>query len=60
MKDDRVYLLHIRDAINRILRDTLIHRYFGVKLSLVWEVVARDILVLKAKVESLIEATSPA
>src|SRR5713226_5529183 len=96
MKDDRAYLMHIRDAARRILaytgdghdafmadsktqdavirnievigeatknlsdslkagqpaipwrqiagmRDTLIHRYFGVNLELVWQVVASDL-----------------
>jgi uncharacterized protein with HEPN domain len=96
MKDDRVYLLHIQDAVQRVLaytrdgrdyfladtktqdavirnieiigeatknlsqdrkaahpgvpwkqiagmRDTLIHRYFGVKLELVWQVVESDL-----------------
>ena len=107
MKDDRLYLLHIRDAITAIvdytrggreaflsdpktqdavlrklevvgeavkhlsssskdrapevpwraisgLRDKLIHEYFGVNLSLVWEVVERDLPPLRAKVESLL------
>jgi len=109
VKDDRAYLLHIRDAIDLIadytkdgratflsdsktqdavlrklevigeavkhlsstakernpdipwraisgLRDKLIHEYFGVNLSLVWEVVERDLPVLRATVESLLRA----
>ena len=109
MKDDRIYLLHIRDAINYIceytvggqesfladrktqdavvrnleiigeatkrlspslkedhpdilwkpiagMRDRLIHDYFGVNLQLVWDVVERDLPVLKLKVSQLLEA----
>ena len=111
MKDDRAYLLHVRDAILRVLeytrdgeqafladtktqdavirnieiigeatknlsdvlkaahadtpwkqiagmRDTLIHRYLGVKISLVWEVVVRDLPVLQAKVDALLQGAS--
>lgn len=100
MKDDRIYLLHVRDAIQHILeytatgkesffvdrktqdavvrnleiigeatkrlsnslkdahpdvswkpiagmRDKLIHDYFGINLQLVWDVVERDLPVLK-------------
>lgn len=107
MKDDRTYLLHIRDALDRIvryseagkdyfladertqdaivrnleivgeaakqvspttrasasavpwraiagLRDKLIHEYFGVNLSLVWEVVERDVPLLRREVERLL------
>lgn len=107
MKDDLAYLLHIRDAIVRVLeytrdgehafladtktqdavirnieiigeatknlseglkganadipwkqiagmRDTLIHRYFGVKLDLVWQVVARDLPTLQARIDQLL------
>src|SRR6266566_415211 len=96
MKDDRAYLLHMRDAVQRIadytrdgkevfladlktqdavirnieiigeatknltdrvrsahpdvrwkqiagMRDTLIHRYFGVNVELVWQVVQKDL-----------------
>ena len=109
MKDDRAYLLHIRDAVDQIadytkegraaflsdpktqdavlrklevvgeavkhlsssskdrapeipwraitgLRDKLIHEYFGVNLTLVWEVVERDLPALPAKVESLLQS----
>jgi uncharacterized protein with HEPN domain len=112
MKDDRVYLLHIRDAVQRILdytrdgqdffladtktqdavirnieiigeaaknlsdalkgghvdipwkqiagmRDTLIHRYFGVKLALVWEVVEKDLPGFIIRVHELLKATEP-
>lgn len=108
MKDDRIYLLHIRDAIHHILafteagqesffadrktqdavvrnleiigeatkrlspslkeahpdiswkpiagmRDKLIHDYFGVNLQLVWDVVERDLPVLRLKVSQLLE-----
>ena len=111
MKDDRVYLMHIRDAINRVqeytrdgkdvflsdiktqdavlrnleiigeatknlsaelraantdipwkqiagLRDTLIHRYFGVRLDLVWEVVEQHIPVLQARILALLAGPS--
>jgi uncharacterized protein with HEPN domain len=108
MKDDRIYLLHVRDAIQHILeytatgkesffadrktqdavvrnleiigeatkrlsnslknahpdiswkpiagmRDKLIHDYFGVNLQLVWDVVERDLPVLKLKVAQLLQ-----
>ena len=107
MKDDRVYLLHVLDAANRVseytregrdyffadrktqdavirnlevigeatkglsdplraaypqvpwkqiagMRDTLIHRYFGVNLDLVWEVVEKHLPEYKAKVEAIL------
>lgn len=107
MKDDRIYLLHIRDAIQLILeytiageasfladrktqdavvrnleiigeatkrlsaslknahsdvswkpiagmRDKLIHDYFGINLQLVWDVVERDLPVLRLKVSQLL------
>ncbi len=107
MKTDRAYLLHIADAVRRILhytidgkdtfladtktqdavirnieiigeaaknlspdlkaasadvpwkqiagmRDTLIHRYFGVKLELVWAVVERDLPRFRVRVEELL------
>jgi uncharacterized protein with HEPN domain len=109
MKDDRIYLLHVRDAIQHIvshtaegkesffsdrktqdavvrnleivgeaikrvsvtlkeahpdiawkpiagMRDKLIHDYFGVNLQLVWDVVERDLPVLKQKIGRLLEA----
>ncbi len=108
MKDDRAYLLHIRDAVGKIeeytregraaffadsktqdavlrklevigeavkhlseatkrrspdipwravsgLRDKLIHEYFGVNLSLVWEVVERDLPALRAGIGALLD-----
>ena len=107
MSDDRVYLLHARDAIDAILeytaegrdaffadrktqdavirniqilgqavkglsdgtraldatvawrqiagmRDKLIHEYFGVDLSLVWDVVERELPQLRPRIENLI------
>lgn len=112
MKDDRVLLLHIRDAAQRVLdythegreafmadtktqdavmrnieiigeavknlsdalksaqadipwkqiggmRDTLIHRYFGVKLELVWQVVESDLPAFKSRVEDLLKMLPP-
>lgn len=109
MKDDRIYLLHVRDAIQHIvsytaagkesffsdrktqdavvrnleiigeaikrvsvtlkeahpdiawkpiagMRDKLIHDYFGVNLQLVWDVVERDLPVLKQKIGRLLDA----
>lgn len=109
MKDDRIYLLHVRDAVQHIvnytaagkesflsdrktqdavvrnleiigeaikrvsvtlkeahpdiawkpiagMRDKLIHDYFGVNLQLVWDVVERDLPVLKQKIGRLLEA----
>jgi uncharacterized protein with HEPN domain len=109
MKDDRAYLLHVRDSVQRILdyteggrdffmtdtktqdavirnieiigeptknltselraahtdipwkqiagmRDTLIHRYFGVKLDLVWQVVVNDLPAFRVRVEEILAA----
>jgi uncharacterized protein with HEPN domain len=36
------------------MRDTLIHHYFGVKLDLVWQVVATDLPGFQARVEQLL------
>lgn len=41
------------------MRDTLIHRYFGVKLEIVWEVVARDIDPLSAAIARLLPMPPP-
>lgn len=38
------------------MRDKLIHDYFGVNLQLVWDVVDRDLPVLKQKIVRLLEA----
>ena len=107
MKDDRVYLMHIRDCLTRIaeyteggreaffadtktqdavirnlevigeavknlsqahrdahpdipwkriagLRDLLIHRYFGVKLDTVWEVIERELPNLGQAIEQML------
>lgn len=112
MKDDRIYLLHILDAVQRVLdythdgrdqfmadtktqdavirnieiigeatkqlstdlrtahpdipwkqiagmRDTLIHRYFGVKLDLVWQVVEKDLPAFKTRVEEILKQNPP-
>ncbi len=37
------------------MRDKIIHAYFGVKLERVWEVVKRDIPILKPKFEKMLE-----
>lgn len=107
MKNDRVYLLHIRDALQRVanytgggraeffgdartqdavvrnleivgeaakslstevrarapnvpwkviagMRDKLIHEYFGVNLEIVWQVVERDVPLLRGEIERLL------
>jgi uncharacterized protein with HEPN domain len=41
------------------MRDTLIHRYFGVKLELVWQVVEADLPVFLARVEAMLAALPP-
>jgi len=108
VKDDRVYLLHVRDCLDRIadytrdgrdaffadtktqdavirnfeivgeavknlsqahkdthpsipwkriagLRDLLIHRYFGVKLETVWEVIEREVPNLRAAIDGMLK-----
>lgn len=37
------------------MRDIITHEYFGVKIDRVWEVVKKDLLVLKEKIRLLIE-----
>lgn len=37
------------------MRDVLIHNYMGVDLSLIWEVVHRDLPELKSKIEVILE-----
>ena len=112
MKDDRVYLAHISDAVARILdytsagkdvffsdtktqdavvrnleiigeaaknvsddlrskhsdipwrrlagmRDKLIHEYFGVNLTIVWEVVEHELPKLGAQVTEILSTTDP-
>ena len=107
MKDDRVYLRHIRDCLERVadyardgrgafladsktqdavirnfeivgeavknlsqahkdahpaipwkriagLRDLLIHRYFGVKLETVWELIEREVPGLRAAIDEML------
>jgi uncharacterized protein with HEPN domain len=41
------------------MRDTLIHRYFGVNLDLVWQVVERDLPGFKVRVEEILAALAP-
>lgn len=41
------------------MRDTLIHRYFGVKLELVWQVVANDLPTFKPQVEAILKSLPP-
>lgn len=41
------------------MRDTLIHRYFGVKLDLVWGVVANDLPDLRPRLDEYIEKLEP-
>ncbi|MDZ4854589.1 MAG: HepT-like ribonuclease domain-containing protein [Nitrospirota bacterium] len=38
------------------MRDKLIHDYFGVNLRLVWDVVERDLPILKQKIGRLLDA----
>ena len=109
MREDRVYLEHIRDALDRVVaytqggrdvflddpktqdavirnleivgeavkqlsielmetypdipwkrisgfRDVLIHHYFGIKLDTVWEVVQREIPVLRAAINQILKS----
>jgi len=37
------------------MRDKLIHAYFGVSLSIVWETIKNDLPVLKQQVESILK-----
>lgn len=37
------------------MRDKLIHDYFGINLPLVWDVVERDLRVLRLRVSKLLE-----
>ena len=41
------------------MRDTLIHRYFGVRLELVWDVVERDLAPLAAADDRLLKSVAP-
>ncbi len=108
MREDRVYLMHIRDCLARIfeytsegrdafladtktqdavirnleiigeavknlskpykdahagipwkriagMRDLLIHRYFGVKLDIVWDVIEKELVEFQAGIERMLE-----
>ena len=41
------------------LRDKLIHEYFGVNLELVWEMVIRELPMLRPRMEKILEAQPP-
>src|SRR5207248_3133830 len=41
------------------MRNTLIHRYFGVKLDLVWQVVADDLPNFKTRIETILQSMPP-
>ena len=41
------------------MRDTLIHRYFGVNLDLVWQVVEADLPDFKVRVEGILAGLPP-
>ena len=45
-----------RDIIG--MRDKLIHQYFGVDLNRVWNVVKKDLAVLKAEIKNILEIES--
>jgi uncharacterized protein with HEPN domain len=38
------------------MRDKLIHEYFGVDLTLVWDVVERELPTLRPRIAALLEA----
>jgi uncharacterized protein with HEPN domain len=40
------------------MRDKLIHQYFGVDISAVWETVVHDLLLLKDDISSILAAAS--
>jgi uncharacterized protein with HEPN domain len=59
-RDERIYLGHIRDAINDIKAYASVgeEAFFGVDLGLVWRVVARDLQALEAAVAVLRETSA--
>jgi uncharacterized protein with HEPN domain len=40
------------------MRDTLIHRYFGVNLTLVWDVVAKELPTFRKRIDSMLTASN--
>jgi uncharacterized protein with HEPN domain len=53
VKDDRIYLEHIRDAINEISSYTNPH---GVNLEIVWGVVDMELRNLRQVIDNLLSA----
>jgi uncharacterized protein with HEPN domain len=41
------------------MRDVLIHKYFGVDLSLTWETVQKDILTLETQINEILKGLEP-
>ncbi len=53
----RTYIDYIEDVLTSIqgMRDKLIHEYHGVDLTIVWEVIEKEIPSLKPKFKEILE-----
>lgn len=61
MKEDRIYLLHIRDAIEKVLKYTAVtkevflHEYFGVNYELIWDAIQKDFPGLREEIQKILQ-----
>lgn len=64
MKDNKLYLTHILECIEKIIsytssgenEDVLIHNYMGVNIRMVWNIVKNDLPVLKRDISKVLQS----
>ncbi len=70
-RDRAIYLRHVQDLIARIkrypsipwvqiaaFRNILAHKYLGVDMTLVWEIIVRDLPALESTVNMVVDGLS--
>lgn len=58
---EKARLLHMLDAIQliqEVVRNILVHEYFGINYDIIWQAIIDKIPVLKIKVESVLQQMS--